>query len=99
MIDKKIAAHTLVWGAVITAALLLASFAHCEDKTCWLPEGCYVPYVTKATEDMVIVYNGRHEAVGASLPDSVSPSGMVCAGNIDEENLCHRSIPEPKRAL
>jgi len=99
MIDKKIAAHTLVWGAVITAALLFASLAHCADKTCWLPEGCYVPYVTKATEDMVIVYNGRHEVVAASLPSGGSPSGLVCAGNLDEENLCHRSIPEPKRAL
>ena len=97
MIDKKSAARAfLTIAGCVVLALTLSLLAHCEDKTCWLPEGCYAPYVTKATEDMVIVYNGRHEAVGASLPDSVSPSGMVCAGNIDEENLCHRSIQEPR---
>jgi len=97
MISKQVAAKALIMGFTgILAICIVAGLAHCEDKTCWLPEGCYVPYITKATKDMVIVYNGRHEAVGASLPDVGSPSGLVCAGNLDEENLCHRSIPEPR---
>ena len=75
------------WG--LTLFLLLVLLVVIADTmhgtTCFLPEGCNVPTVTRATEDMLIVYRG-HEVVAASL------DGYVCAGTVGD-SICHRAIP------
>jgi hypothetical protein len=72
----------LTIGLVLFFALCIG-IAHCS--TCFLPEGCNAPTVTRATDDMLIIYRG-HEVVAASL------DGYVCVGTADAPN-CHRAIP------
>jgi hypothetical protein len=75
------------WG--LTLFLLLVLLVVIADTmhgtTCFLPEGCNVPTVTRATEDMLIVYRSGG-VVAASL------DGYVCVGTADAPN-CHRAIP------
>jgi len=78
------------WQVIIVILLgfflflgLWASLAH--GSVCFLPEGCTTSTVTKATEDMLIVYRGP-DVVAASL------DGDVCVGTVDAPE-CHRAIP------
>jgi len=76
---------TIALTHLIGLVLALLITARCEEKVCFLPEGCTTSTVTKATEDMLIVYRGP-DVVAASL------DGDVCVGTVDAPD-CHRAIP------